>query len=104
MIVVTCADLVRCVTVVTLLLDADTDASVGVRVQGGDDAVSLLQMAIMITSDHHPDLGTDLLLEAAGVCGAQFVSSADQEVTRGGVAGPPVTALQKLGVKPRAWS
>ena len=75
------------VTVVAFLIHRAhrAAASVGLLVNGGNDAVFLLP------------------LQATGISGRQvlLVASPDEKVSGGRVAGPPVTALQELGAQQR---
>ena len=50
---------------------------------------------VMTNNPHRP-------LRPAGVTGVHLVPSPDEEVPGGGVAGPPVAALQELGLELRS--
>ena len=88
------------VTVVTLLTYTSSRPSVGLGVDGGDDAILLLQTSGQ-SGENTKTTHTHRLLQAAGITGVHLVPPPDEEVARGGGTRPPVTALQELRLELR---
>ena len=88
------------VAVVALLANTFPATSVRLGVDGGDDAILLLQTSGQ-SGESSKTTHTHRLLQAAGITGVHLVPPPDEEVSRGGVTRPPVTALQELRLELR---